>query len=112
MFSIGNNHSGTYYPAALEALPFIIEVALHGDHVVARNCAINILVDLHHFLPDCDDTSCEPRELQKIIQTTISDMAMKNLRNFQALAFDDKRNATLVDSLITAASLVSNNAED
>ena len=40
--SIGNNHAGCYFPIVRDALPFIIQVSLFGNHLVARNCAINI----------------------------------------------------------------------
>ena len=87
MFAIGNDHSGTYYPAVRAALPFIIQVALYGNHVVARNCAINILIDLYAFTPD--DGS---NELLKFVQATIEKVIIENRESFTKFADDDKRN--------------------
>lgn len=49
---IGNDHGGTYNPATLDALPFIIEVALEGHNQYAREHAINVLITLLHFSPE------------------------------------------------------------
>lgn len=48
-FAIGNDHRGTYYPAALEAIDLIIEIEKHSDLEAARNCATAILNDLYYF---------------------------------------------------------------
>jgi len=48
-FAIGNDHRGTYYPAALEAIDLIIEIEKHSDIEAARKCAADILNDLYYF---------------------------------------------------------------
>lgn len=48
-YAIGNDHRGTYYPAALEAIDLIIEIEKHSDLEAARKCAAAILNDLYYF---------------------------------------------------------------
>jgi len=76
------------------ALPFIIEVALYGNHVVARNCAINILIDLYYFDPEY-----APQELQESVRKTIEDVIEENRANFEEFVAEYPRNATLIKSL-------------
>ena len=94
MFAIGNDHSGTYYPVIRSALPFIIQIALSGNHVVSKNCAINILIDLYNFCPE--DGS---NELMEFVQKTIKDMIIENKESFHKFAVDDVRNKSLIESL-------------
>ena len=94
MFAIGNDHRGTYYPVVTMALPFIIQVALYGNHVVARNCAINILIDLYYFDPEY-----APQELQESVRKTIEDVIEENRANFEEFVAEYPRNATLIKSL-------------
>ena len=55
LFSIGNNHCGTYYPAVKSALPIIIEIAQYGQSEISRNCALEILSDLNYcFSPEIE----------------------------------------------------------
>ena len=48
-YAIGNDHRGTYYPAALEAIDLIIEVLEHSKLEAARKCAAGVLNDLYYF---------------------------------------------------------------
>jgi hypothetical protein len=96
MFAIGNDHRGTYDPVIREALPFIIQIALSGNHVVSRNCAINILLDLYFFYPaDRSD------ELLKFVRKTIRDAIIENRESFSKFAVDDTRNKSLIESLLS-----------
>lgn len=54
-FAIGNDHRGTYYPVALEAIDLIIEIEKHSQKEKARKCAKNILNDLHYFQLEMND---------------------------------------------------------
>jgi len=47
LFAVGNNHGGTYYPAILGALEFIVSVAVSHETEIARNCALNMLIDIY-----------------------------------------------------------------
>ena len=95
MFAIGNDHAGYYYPVALEALFFIIEVALYGNHVVARNCAIDSLINLYYFASD-DDSG----ELTTTVKKTIKNMIIRHKDNFIKFTVDDKRCNAIVDDLV------------
>ncbi len=48
-YAIGNDHRGTYYPAALEAIDLIIEIEKNSDNENARRVANCILNDLYYF---------------------------------------------------------------
>lgn len=99
--AIGNDHSGNYYPVAREALPFIIEVALYGNHLVARNCAINILIDLYYFSPgNFHEDEETANELEQCVSKTIRDMIAEHRGNFLKFAIDDTRNKSLIEGLL------------
>jgi hypothetical protein len=98
MYAIGNDHSGAYYPAVRGALPFIVQVALNGNHCVARNCAINILIDLYYFEPDGD----EP-ELENYVRETIKKTIAEHRNNFLEFATDNQMNNSLIESLLCIA---------
>ena len=44
--AVGNNHAGTYYPAILEAMNFIDEIATNKRHEHASHVASEVLIDL------------------------------------------------------------------
>jgi len=48
-YALGNDHRGTYYPAALEAIDLIIEIEKYSENQNSRNCAKCVLNDLHYF---------------------------------------------------------------
>ncbi|MCL2365175.1 MAG: hypothetical protein FWC71_10985 [Defluviitaleaceae bacterium] len=86
LFAIGNDHAGSYYAVAQVALPFIIEVALYGNHIVARTCAINCLIDLYHF------ESEDGLEVEKYVREQIKEAINVNKENFTSFFASDKRN--------------------
>ena len=45
LYSLGNNHAGTFYPIATAAVPFLGEL-LHHENVLIRQVVLNVLVDL------------------------------------------------------------------
>jgi hypothetical protein len=45
LFGIGNNHAGSYYPAALCAVPLLVQISASG-HRWPRDGALEILTDL------------------------------------------------------------------
>ena len=94
--SVGNNHAGTYFPIVLTALPYIVQIALYGNHALARNCAINILIDLYYFCPD----STMSEELETSVKRNIETAIAENIANFEKFAVDDSRNKSLIESLI------------
>lgn len=94
--SIGNNHRGTYYLPVKDALPFIIQIALNGDNIVSRNCAIDILIDLCSFSSEPDS-----KELTSFVQETIRLVIENNKNNFIEFAKTDTRNDELIKFLFT-----------
>lgn len=50
--SLGNNHSGTYYPAILEAAGILIEIAEKHLEVSVRTFVQAVLNDLYYFQPE------------------------------------------------------------
>ncbi|HEX7639340.1 MAG TPA: hypothetical protein VF457_13165 [Burkholderiaceae bacterium] len=45
LYSVGNNHAGTYYPVVLVAVPALAAI-LHEGSFWARHAALNVLVEL------------------------------------------------------------------
>jgi hypothetical protein len=73
MFSVGNSHGGTYYPAMAKAISFIIKTALQSELEVARNCALGMLIDIYcSFGPELG-TYCKLtlEELEKKIKSEV-----------------------------------------
>jgi hypothetical protein len=93
--AIGNDHCGVYYSVARQSLPFIVQIALYGNHVVARNCAINILIDLYYFCPEGSDEKLG-HYVKEVIETTVTE----NRGDFIQFALDDKRNKSLIENLL------------
>lgn len=52
LFSLGNNHRGTFYPAVLEALDILISIESSGKLESSRKCAYAVLNDLYYFEPE------------------------------------------------------------
>lgn len=98
MFAIGNDHAGVYYPVAREALPFIIEVAIDGNHLVSRTCAIDGLIDLYYFGPE-DDSG----DLCRFVQGNIENTIVVYRENFASFFASDVRNEGLMNSLFAIA---------
>jgi hypothetical protein len=82
LFTVGNDHAGTYFPVVIQTLPFIEEV-LRGPAVHARNAALEILIDLTgSFAPDpshelVDDETRGRLPLRQLVlehMTTLSDL--------------------------------------
>lgn len=94
LYTVGNNHSGSYYPVVQKALPFIIQIALNGNHEVARNCAINALIELYYFSPENDST-----ELSRFVKETIEKTIRENKENFTKFSDDYSRNKSVIADL-------------
>lgn len=47
--AVGNDHRGTYYPAALEAIDLIVELEKNSDNKAVRECAYDILNVWYYF---------------------------------------------------------------
>ena len=90
----------TYCPVIKGMLPFIIEVSLYGNHAVARNTAINLMIDLHYYgAPDAESEGFFDEELYSAVQNQIEDAIRNNRDNYKEFFYTDKRNESLEDSL-------------
>jgi hypothetical protein len=70
LFSIGNNHAGTYYPVILSALDIIISIEQEASDSVRRICAQAILDDLSCFELDPDLGSFSDKSFEEISEIT------------------------------------------
>ena len=96
LFTIGNNHAGSYYPAILKALPIIIKIAETTNNEIVRNCALNIIDDLYCcFGP-------ESGSYNKISTEEIENFVKYTIRNFieENKLTDSDRNTQLIADLI------------
>ncbi len=73
LFAVGNNHAGVYYPAAIEAIDFIIQVAINGNNGISRGSAIDVLIDLFAFWPSgqISSLSLSLEEMKSIVNEKI-----------------------------------------
>ena len=54
-YAFGNDHRGTYYPAALEAVDLVIEIEKTSANELAQKFAKYVLNDLHYFQLEMSD---------------------------------------------------------
>ena len=81
-FAIGNDHRGTYYPAALEAIDLIIEVLEHSKLEAARKCAAAVLNDLYHFQLELGSNDEQLHNaIETIIREKLSPYSDENITN-------------------------------
>lgn len=69
-YAIGNDHRGTYYPVALEAIDLIIEIEKHSKLDAARKWAASILNDLYYFQLELGS---DDKQLYEAIENTIKE---------------------------------------
>lgn len=74
MYAVAHNHSGTYFPVMMDALPFILFAALQSYNPVASNIALCFLWDIYYcFWGSVGDyTGCSERELDEFVVGTIA----------------------------------------
>jgi len=82
-FAIGNDHRGTYYPAALEAIDLIIEIEKHSDIEAARKCATAILNDLYYFQLELGSDDKQLYEaIENIIKEKLQPYSDENMTDY------------------------------
>jgi len=82
-FAIGNDHRGTYYPAALEAIDLIIEIEKHSNIEAAHKCAAGILNDLYYFQLELGSDDKQLYEaIENIIKEKLQPYADENVTNY------------------------------
>lgn len=74
MSAVAHNHSGTYFPAMLDALPLILFAALQPHNPVASNIALCFLWDIYYCFWGALEgyTGCSERELDEFVVGTIA----------------------------------------
>ena len=98
--ALGGARTDTYYPVLEGMLPFIIEVSLYGNHAVARNVAINVLIIIYYYYgPDGESAGFFDEDLYKSIKKKIEDAVRENRDNYKAFFDTDKRNEGLEKNL-------------
>jgi hypothetical protein len=98
--AIGHEHSGSFFPVAQKAVPFIIQVPLYGKHYVAKNCAINILIDLYYYCFFSMEHDDNDKGWKCFTIDAIKAAVSENRENFTQFFADDSRNASLSKSLM------------
>jgi len=99
--AIGNNHRGTYYAVVREALPFIMKVALSGNHLIARYCALEILYTLCiMFCPE--DWSDEKRaeKLELFVKNEVKNFILENAESIEAFGNSNELSKQLANELM------------
>ena len=74
MNAVAHDHSGTYFPAMLDALPFILFAALQSHNPVASNIALCFLADIYYCFWGAlaGYTGCSECELDEFVLGTIA----------------------------------------
>ena len=67
-YAAGNDHRGTYYPAALDVIDLIIEIEKNSQFDAARKCAADVLTDLYYFRLEIGSSN---EDLYKSIESDI-----------------------------------------
>jgi hypothetical protein len=101
LFAIGNNHAGTYYPAGQKALKYIIQTAISGNTEIAKNCALNMLIDLYaSFYPEMGNYNLATSEEleQKILN--IFEASKEKFNDFINNELESSRNRQLAKELL------------
>lgn len=76
LFAVGNNHSGTYYPAVLEAVDILTEIERTSDVTEARSCARAILNDLYYFGAEVGTyTGHSPKQIESFVRQRLEPYA-------------------------------------
>ena len=101
LVAIGNNHAGTYYPAVQKALKYIIQTAISGNTEIAKNCALNILIDLYaSFCPEIGNNNLATAEELEQKVLNIIEASKENLNNFINNELESFRNIQLAKELL------------
>ena len=105
LFSIGNNHAGTYYPAVESALEFILIIAIRGVNEISRNCALEILTDIYFsFEPSLHENEPGAHEaFQKRINKAI-ESSYEGFLQIETSNAESDRNRQLARDLLTSIS--------
>lgn len=93
---IGNNHAGTYYPAALKAVPLLLQLLRNSEHELVRNCTLEIITELYcSFGPETGSfTGKTATELTDFVRSDIKQAIQDNIWE------ESERNKKLITELL------------
>ncbi|MEI7015033.1 hypothetical protein [Leptospira licerasiae] len=112
LYSIGNNHSGSYYLPIEKALPFIFQIAFEGQSELARNCSLEILTDiLYSFsaqLVGGDEADCKnlDNRVRMLYHSCLGDFKILSNRTTES-----ERNRNLAIDIIDAIDEIFNSID-
>ncbi|MCR1795759.1 MULTISPECIES: hypothetical protein [unclassified Leptospira] len=112
IYSIGNNHAGSYYLPIEKALPFIFQIAFEGQSELARNCSLEILTDIlcsfSAELVDGDEADCEnlDNRVRMFYHKHIGDFKIVSIRTNES-----ERNKDLAIGIIEAIDEITNSLD-
>ena len=99
--AIGNNHCGTYYPAVIDAINFIIDTALNNDSEVARNCALDMMIDLYcTFSPELGSYNFLSFDEVEKAFTSKFEFVLDKLKILSTSNTESTRNKKLAEELV------------
>jgi len=78
LYSVGNNHAGTYYPVIVQAMPFLGEILVEGSDC-AREVVLGALADLlNSFEPESGYEFVEnPAEGRRALSAVVREEALR-----------------------------------
>ena len=101
MYSVGNNHAGTYYPVLLAAMPFLEQAAMEGS-LWPQRAALSALDDLFasfHPEPGYEQASLNGADSQEI--EPVLRRRVRALRDsLERIAQGESPNASIAESLV------------
>lgn len=99
--AVGNNHGGTYYPVIERAIKYIIGTALGSEFEVARNCSLNMLIDLYATFDAeiCKYTKITFEDLEKVVSNEIEEIKPE-LISILNYSKESSRNKELASDLL------------
>ncbi len=89
-YALGNDHRGTYYPAALEAVDLIVDIEKNSDNENARRAANCILSDLYYFQLEMGGN--EGNGGDQILYDAINDSIKEKLKPYSDEEFEKRLN--------------------
>ncbi len=94
LYTVGNNHRGTYYPMIKEILPIIINLAEKSEFEIVRNCSLEVIIDLYCFEPELYSyNKISHEDLLSFVKTIIQQFLKQHKR------IDSDRNILLIVEL-------------
>ncbi len=101
LFAIGNNHRGTYYPVTLQAIEFIIFIALDSESEISRYAALEILILVYcTFSAENDNYKILTRkEIENIVDKKIESFKNRFKERLADKSESERNKETLLELL-------------